>query len=97
MLFPSFVEGYGLPLIEALALGVPVIASDLPVFREIAGDIIEYIDPLDGKRWGDVIMDYAKTDSASRTAQLARIQEFKVPTWDEHFIQVDALLAALVD
>ena len=95
LLFPSFVEGYGLPLIEALALGVPVIASDLPVFREIAGDIIEYIDPLDGKRWGEVILDYSQMDSASRTAQLTRIQQFKVPTWDEHFTQVDSLLTEL--
>jgi glycosyltransferase involved in cell wall biosynthesis len=39
LLFPSFVEGYGLPLIEALSLGVPAIASDLAVFRETTGDI----------------------------------------------------------
>ncbi|HEU0203317.1 MAG TPA: glycosyltransferase family 1 protein, partial [Burkholderiaceae bacterium] len=46
LLFPSFVEGYGLPLLEALQAGTPVIASDLPVFREIAGRIPEYVDPL---------------------------------------------------
>jgi len=39
LLFPSFVEGYGLPLVEALSMGTPVLASDLPVFRELAQDI----------------------------------------------------------
>ena len=51
LLFPSFVEGYGLPLAEALDIGTPVIASDLQVFREIAGDVPDYLDPLDGPAW----------------------------------------------
>ncbi|SDW80837.1 Glycosyltransferase involved in cell wall bisynthesis [Alicyclobacillus hesperidum] len=38
LIFPSMYEGAGLPLIEALALGTPVIASDIPPFREIAND-----------------------------------------------------------
>ncbi len=33
---PSLAEGYGLPIVEALAANIPVIASDIPVFREIA-------------------------------------------------------------
>ncbi|EDU8978151.1 glycosyltransferase family 4 protein, partial [Salmonella enterica subsp. enterica] len=34
MLFPSFVEGWGMPLVEALALGLPVVCSDIPAFHE---------------------------------------------------------------
>lgn len=95
LLFPSFTEGYGLPLQEALTLGVPVIASSLPVFREIAGDIVEYIDPLDAKRWAEQIIEYAKPQSVCRAAQMERLQSFKEPTWAEHFTKVDSFLATL--
>lgn len=44
---PSLYEGFGLPVVEAMACGTPVLVSDLPVFREIAGDAALYVDPHD--------------------------------------------------
>ncbi len=95
LLFPSFVEGYGMPLVEALAAGVPVIASNLAVFREFAADIPEYADPLDPQRWLGLIKDYAQPSSALRTAQITRIQTFQLPTWQRHFTLLDSLLSRL--
>ncbi|ASL48462.1 D-inositol-3-phosphate glycosyltransferase [Burkholderia sp. AD24] len=95
LLFPSFVEGYGMPLAEALALNVPVLASDLDVFHEIADHIPEYLDPLDGPGWLARIQSYARADSPERDAQLKRIENFREPTWAEHFEHVDGFLETL--
>lgn len=95
LLFPSFTEGYGMPLIEALTFGVPVIVSDLPVFREIAGDIPEYVDPLDGKRWGELVVEYAQAESQDRLSQCQRMAGFVAPTWGAHFEQVEAFMECL--
>jgi glycosyltransferase involved in cell wall biosynthesis len=43
----SYTEGFGLPLVEAAYHGAPVIASDIPIFRELGGDEIVYFDTLD--------------------------------------------------
>ena len=95
LLFPSFVEGYGIPLVESLSLGTPVVASDLPVFREIAGEIPDYLDPLDGVGWRDAIVDYAQPDSTRRADQLGRMAGWQAPTWVAHFESVEALMAEI--
>jgi glycosyltransferase involved in cell wall biosynthesis len=45
LVFPSLYEGFGLPLLEAMALGVPVLASDTTCIPEVAGDAALYFDP----------------------------------------------------
>ncbi len=95
LLFPSFTEGFGMPVIEALAHKVPVIAADLPVFREFAHGIPDYLDPMDALGWMRAIEAFAQPDSAQRLQQLARMQGFRPPTWAQHFAQVDALIERL--
>ena len=95
LLFPTLVEGFGLPLIEALASGTPVIASNLPVFHEIGQEIPDFIDPFDSTAWQLAIEDYAEPDSARRAAQVTRLAGFSPPRWNDHFASVDSWLKAL--
>jgi glycosyltransferase involved in cell wall biosynthesis len=76
LLSPSFAEGFNLPVIEALSLSTPVIASDIPVHRELAAGA-QLIDPLDGRGWLDAIATACATRPPSR--------RFEPPTWDSHF------------
>lgn len=88
LLFPSFVEGYGLPLAEAMVSGLPVIASDIAVFRELAGAGPDYLDPLDGLGWLEAVENYMAPESPRRAAQVVRLQGWRGPTWTRHFERV---------
>ena len=62
---PTRAEGFGLPLLEALALGVPAIASDLAVLREVAGEAAVWAPPDDARAWATAIADLL-ADAARR-------------------------------
>jgi glycosyltransferase involved in cell wall biosynthesis len=47
--FPTRAEGFGLPMLEAMARGVPIACSDIPVLRELGGDVPRYFDPSDAE------------------------------------------------
>lgn len=84
VLIPSFAEGYGMPVAEALAAGVPVLASDLEALREVGGDVPEYLDPIDGLGWLAAILDYAEPGSPRRAAQMDRMLGWSPTGWTEH-------------
>lgn len=76
---PSFDEGFGLPIIEAFACGCPVIASDNPVFREIAEDAVIYFDPRNVNQLAQKIKQvYENPDLANkfRDKGLAQAQKY---------------------
>jgi glycosyltransferase involved in cell wall biosynthesis len=56
LIFTSLSEGFGLPILEAITLGCPVVASDLPVFRELFGDAILYAEAQNPQSFADQIM-----------------------------------------
>lgn len=94
LLLPSFAEGYGMPVAEALAVGTPVICSDLPAMREVGGSVPDYLDPLDGPGWRAMILDHAARGAAWQ-AQMQRLPDWREPDWDTHMQIVAQAIAGL--
>jgi glycosyltransferase involved in cell wall biosynthesis len=68
LVFPSLAEGFGLPILEALALGTPAVASDIPEISSWAGDSILYVPPGQPTNWVAPIEAAVNTDTARRRA-----------------------------
>jgi glycosyltransferase involved in cell wall biosynthesis len=64
---PSLYEGFGLPVLEAFVAGAPVVVSDIPPAREVAGDAALYVSrPLDRRCWEDALRSIATDDELRR-------------------------------
>jgi alpha-1,3-rhamnosyl/mannosyltransferase len=74
VLFPSRYEGFGLPAVEAFQAGKPLIASDIPVLREVAGDAAAFAPPGDPEAWASLITDLLG-DPVKRDALATRGRE----------------------
>lgn len=94
LLMPSHAEGYGLPLIEALCVGTPVIASDLPAHRDVAADYAIYRHPMDGLGWLDAVETLASNTRESETIR-RRISSYSPPTWPDYFSKIESFLRTL--
>ncbi len=94
LLMPSLAEGFGLPIIEALALGTPVLASDLPAHREAGGPFPTYLDPQDSGGWAEAITALA-TDDAAQEAARRRLSDYRPFTQADYFRRVRAFLSDL--
>jgi glycosyltransferase involved in cell wall biosynthesis len=68
-LYPSFYEGFGFPILEALQQGVPVIASDIPSSREIGKDMIEYIEVENVRAWAKAMIGALKKSQTKSEIQ----------------------------
>lgn len=84
VLAPSSVEGFDLPAVEARALGVPLLASDIAVHRELTPDAM-LIDPLDGLGWLEQLLRVSSEPAQMRPA-------ITPPNWTQHFEQVGRAL-----
>jgi glycosyltransferase involved in cell wall biosynthesis len=75
VLLPSEREGFGLPLVEALRSGTPVVASDLAVLREVGSGAVEFCPPGDVVAWSAVVARLLRERSDRPTRWAARRQE----------------------
>lgn len=80
--FPTFNEGFGLPIIEAFHRGTPVVASDIGVLHEVAGAFADYFDPTDKD---DLIRCVSNLlhNEAAYAARKQKLTEFVPFTWDQ--------------
>jgi len=95
--FPSFFEGAGLPLMEAMACGCPCAASDIPTTREFAGNSVLAFDPLDVDsiaRAMAALHDSAAAREGLRAAGLARAAAFRCGSGAAAFLDAHATAAA---
>jgi glycosyltransferase involved in cell wall biosynthesis len=77
VLQPSDAEGFGLPVAEAMACGTPVVASDLPVLREVGGEAARYCPPGAESIWSSEVLSLLDSSPASlRTVSLAQATHF---------------------
>lgn len=87
----SRAEGYGLPVIEAMALGTPVVAADTPIFREVGGTAALYVDPDSPEEFTGAVQ--ALDDPLHwKNASMAGRAQADTYSWEA---SADSLLAAL--
>jgi glycosyltransferase involved in cell wall biosynthesis len=89
LLWPSLAEGYGIPLLEAMACGTPFLSADVGAARELAIDARQVL-PLDGDRWVAELERYhtaGVADLRARSAETARRA-----TWER---STDAMVRAI--
>ncbi len=95
LLMPSFAEGYGLPVAEALAARVPVIASDIPVFWETGGGRITTVSPIDGEGWLETIRELACSNRRERQPPGAESEPYEATAGSNYFAEVSGFLETL--
>lgn len=89
--FPTFNEGFGLPIIESFQRGTPVLASDIPILREVGGDICDYFDPNSWKSFSDVCGEWME-DSGRYEAVREKVSQYQPVSWDEVTNKIESAL-----
>jgi glycosyltransferase involved in cell wall biosynthesis len=93
---PSLAEGFGLPPLEAMALGIPVLASDIPAHREVLGDAAVLLPPSDPEAWSSALL--RVVGDPGFCARLGRLGSARAAgfTWARNARQTEAVYAQLL-
>ncbi len=81
--FPSFDEGFGIPIIEAMVRGIPVVCSNRSASREVAGDAALLIDPSDSDQLGDGLRRLAADTALQAQLSAAGLARSSLFSWDQ--------------
>jgi len=83
-IFPSLYEGFGLPAIEAMKCGCPVLASDILVLREVCGDAAIYFNPYHVEEIRETIMQFLRENETFRSTVIEKgFENAKRFSWDK--------------
>ena len=80
---PSLYEGFGMQLLEAMDVNVPVVASDIPVFHEVAGDAAHYVDPASAKSIADGIAKVLTDTKLRKQLTETGTRQVSTYSWDK--------------
>jgi glycosyltransferase involved in cell wall biosynthesis len=78
-LYPSFAEGYGLPVVESLSLGLPTVASDIPVLREVTQNCAVFCDPSNADAWRSAVANALSRSTATWKPAMEQARAFRAP------------------
>ncbi len=92
---PAYAESFAHPLVEAMASGLPIVASDLAVHREVCGDAASYFNRFSPQEFADRVLELvASPQTASEMSERGR-QRAAVFSWKKHVEQIIALAEQL--
>lgn len=80
--YPSLAEGFGLPPLEAMACGTPVLCSDAPALPEVVGDAAITLPPTDVNAWADALTKVLRDRNLRQTLRQKGLERAKQFSWE---------------
>lgn len=93
VLYPSLYEGFGLPVLEAMACGAPAVTTRLTSLPEVGGDAAIYVDPVDADDLADILVRLAGSADMRRECSERGIARARAFTWEAAAARMDEILS----
>ncbi len=93
VVYPSIYEGFGLPVLEAMACGVPAVTTRLTSLPEVGGDVALYVDAEDPQSLANTLVNLANSVDLCQESSVRGLERAKLFTWDRAAASMDAIFA----